>query len=91
MLLSTSTHHVHTHSAKWGITVAFFMQVLSKSVRKALQLTEGPEAQKTARFVLMLDKFFDALNVGDLKSVKHHRKPFQAPNVLMVISGWMYM
>ena len=48
---------------------------------KALQLTGGPEAQETAKFVLMFDKFFDALNVGDFVSSKHHRKPFQAPYV----------
>ena len=29
----------------------------------------------------MFDKFFDALNVGDFVSSKHHRKPFQAPYV----------
>ena len=61
--------------------MAFLMQVLSESVGKALQLTGGPDAQETARFVLMFDKFFDALNVGDFKSSKHHRKPFQAPYV----------
>ena len=29
--------------------------------------------------VLMLSKFFDAHNVGDFMSSKHHRKPFKAP------------
>ena len=63
------------------ITVPFLMQVLSESVGKALQLMGGPEVQETARFILMFDKFFDALNVGDFKSSKYHRKPFQAPYV----------
>ena len=39
------------------------LQVLSESISKALQLTGGDEAVKTARFVNMMDKFFDALNV----------------------------
>ena len=55
------------------------MQVLSKSVSKALQMTGGPEVQKIAKFVLMFDKFFDTLNVGNFSSGRHHRKPFQAP------------
>lgn len=55
------------------------MQVLSESVSKALQMTGGPEVQETAKFVLMFDKFFDALNVGNFSSGRHHRKPFQAP------------
>ena len=55
------------------------VQVLSESVGKALQLTGGPEVQETAKFVLMFDKFFDALNVGDFNSGWHKRKPFQTP------------
>ena len=42
-------------------------------------LVGGPEAQETAKFVLLFDKFFDALNVGDFYSGQYHRKPFQAP------------
>ena len=44
-----------------------------------MQLVGGPEAQETAKFVLLFDKFFDALNVGDFHSGRHHRKPFQRP------------
>lgn len=57
------------------------VQVLSQSVGKAIQLTGGREAQETSRFVIVFDKFFDALNVGNFTSGKHHRKPFQAPYV----------
>ena len=46
---------------------------------KALPLTGGPDTQETVKFVLMFNKFFDALNVGDFVSSKHHRKPFQLP------------
>ena len=37
-----------------------YIQVLSESVSKALQLTGGDEAVETARFVSMMDKLFDA-------------------------------
>ena len=39
----------------------------------------GPVAAETARFTLMFDKFFDALNVCNFDSGKHERKPFQDP------------
>ncbi len=49
---------------------------------KALQLTGGPEVAETARFVNLMDKFFDALNVsnytnGDEKAGMKNRKEFQ--------------
>lgn len=56
-----------------------FVQVLSESVSKALQLTGGDEAVETARFVNMMDKFFDALNVHNYTHGIHARKEFQMP------------
>ena len=53
--------------------------MLSESVGKALQMNGGPEAQETATFVLLFDKFFDALNVGDFQSGRRLRKPFRVP------------
>ena len=40
-------------------------QVLNESVSKALVLTGGQEAQETAKFVALMDKFFDILNVSN--------------------------
>ena len=54
-------------------------QVLSESVSKALVLTGGPEAQGTAKFVAMIDKFFDILNVSNFTNGTRNRKPFQHP------------
>ena len=54
-------------------------QVLSEFVSNALKLTGGEEARKTVRFTLMVDKFFDSLNVNRFISGKHRRKPFQDP------------
>ena len=43
-----------------GNNYIYNLQVLSESVGKAVMLVEGPEAQETAKFVLLFDKFFDA-------------------------------
>lgn len=53
--------------------------MLSESVGKAMKMTGGPEAQETATFVEMFDKFFDALNVGNFQSGRYQRKPFKVP------------
>ena len=51
-------------------------QVLSESVSKALLLGEGgSRASETSKFVLFMDKFFDALNVHNYT----HGVPFQMP------------
>ena len=56
-----------------------FLQVLSNSVAKALQITGGTEAQETVRFVGMFNKFFDCLNVRSLSEDKLQRCPFKSP------------
>ena len=55
------------------------MQVLSETVSKALESTGGDEASETAKFVKMIDQFFDCLNVTNLTNGKHKRKSFQDP------------
>ena len=55
------------------------MQVLSETISKALQLTGGPEATETVRFISMFDKFFDCVNVANLTSGRFKRKVFQQP------------
>ncbi len=56
-----------------------YLQVLSESVSKALQMTGGSEVEETARFALMMDRFFDSLNVTNFTNGIHKRKPFQLP------------
>ena len=46
---------------------------------EALKLTGGEEAKDTARFIELMDKFFDCLNVTNCVSGKHNRKVFQDP------------
>ena len=40
-------------------------------------MTGGQEAQGTATFVPMVDKFFDLLNVSNFTNGTRYRKPFQ--------------
>ena len=40
-----------------------FIQVLSELVSKALVFTGGSPVEETAKFVDLMDKFFDCLNV----------------------------
>ena len=46
---------------------------------KALVLTGSPDVTETARFVEMMDKAFDCLNVTSFTAGKHARKVFQDP------------
>ena len=51
-------------------------QVLSESVSKALTLTIGSRAIETAKFVSIMDKFFDALNVSNFTNGKKKQETF---------------
>lgn len=53
--------------------------MLSESVGKAIQLTGGNDAQETANFILLFDKFFDMLNVSNFTNGSRKKKPFQYP------------
>ena len=46
---------------------------------KALLLRGGSQASETSKFILFMDKFFDALNVHNYTHGVHARKPFQMP------------
>ena len=51
---------------------------LSGSVASALAISGMEDVQETTKFVsFFFDKFFDALNVKNLRSGKHKRKAFQ--------------
>ena len=57
---------------------------MSETVGKALQQTGGEEASETAKFILVMDRFFDCLNVKSLsesyKHLKLYRKPYRSGN-----------
>ena len=49
-------------------------QVLSETVSKALKTTGEEEAEGTAKFTEMMDKFFDCLNVHNYRHGIESRK-----------------
>ena len=53
--------------------------MLSESASKALTLRGGHETEETARFILMMDKFFDCVNVRNFTHGIRAAKPFQMP------------
>ena len=46
---------------------------------KALQLTGGDDVVETVRFITMMDKFFDCLNVNNFSTGNKNKKPFKQP------------
>ena len=54
-------------------------QILSETVGKVLKQFGPPEADGTAQFCIMMDKFFDCLNVKNTVEHTLKRKPFLKP------------
>jgi len=52
---------------------------MSETVAKAIRLTGGDEAKETAKFIEMVDRLFDCMNVSSLSRGKLLRKPFVQP------------
>ena len=48
---------------------------MSKSVGSLMQAYGGPAHGETARFILLIDRFFDCMNVRALTEGNHKRKP----------------
>ena len=52
---------------------------MSETVSNALIFTKNERVEETTKFIGMIDKFFDALNVTALGNGKSKRKSFQSP------------
>ena len=52
---------------------------MSETVVIAICLTGGDEAKEIAKFIEMVDKLFDCMNVPSLSRGKLQRKPFVQP------------
>ena len=75
----------HVHLSSYGVMrVNLAAQVLSASVAAVLKEFGPPEAAGTAKFALMMDKFFDCLNVRSDSEHKIKRKPYLAPYTSLV-------
>lgn len=65
--------------AKTCYWLSYIRQVLSESVSKALTMTGGGSVEETAKFVGLMDKYFDCMNVHNFTHGVHARKQFQMP------------
>jgi len=54
---------------------------MSETVANALASTKDEKVEETVKFIRMIDKFFDALNVTALGNGKTKRKSFQSPYI----------
>ena len=54
---------------------------MSETVANALVDSGDKGAEETAKFIRMIDKFFDSLNVTNLVTGKKKRKVFQSPYI----------
>ena len=61
------------------MNVKLAAQVLSSTVSKTLTSYGPPEAAGTAKFCLLMDGFFDIVNIRNIQSHEFERKPFLAP------------
>jgi len=52
---------------------------MSERVSKALIDNKDEKVEETAKFIAMIDKFFDCLNVTNLNRARKYRKDFQKP------------
>ena len=52
---------------------------MSETVAKVLGLTVGDEAKEKAKFIEMVDKLFDCMNVSSLSRRKIQQKSFVQP------------
>ena len=50
---------------------------MSETVSNALKFTKDERVEETIKFIEMIDKFFDALNVTNLVNGNTKRKSFQ--------------
>ena len=73
----TSDHIYLTPYSVMRVNLA--AQVLSDTVGNVLRQFGPPEATGTANFCLMMDKFFDCLNVRNTVEHEFKRKPFLKP------------
>ena len=61
------------------MNVRLAAQVLSSTVSEVLTNYGPSDAAGTAKFCLMIDQFFDIMNVSNTKSGAHQLKPFREP------------
>ena len=75
-----TNEHIHLNPySKMRVNLA--AQVMSETVGKIMASYGAPASSETAKFILMIDKFFDCCNTRSLEEGAQKRKPFLAPFV----------
>ena len=69
----------HIKLTPYSIMNVKLAQVLSSTVSKTLTSYGPPEAAGTAKFCLLMDSFFDIMNIRNIQSHEFERKPFLGP------------
>ena len=70
----------HVHLTPYSVmNVRLAAQVLSSTVSKTLSAYGPPDAAGTSKFCLMMDSFFDILNIRNTTEGQHKRKSFLEP------------
>lgn len=63
--------------------IQFSLQVLSDSVGRVMTVYGSDEMSETAKFILLMDRFFDCLNVRSETEGNRTRKPDRLPFVTL--------
>eukprot|EP00794_Sanderia_malayensis_P008307 gene8307-9194_t len=75
-----TNEHIHLNPySKMRVNLA--AQVMNESVGKIMASYGPPASSETAKFILMIDKFFDCCNTRSLEEGARKRKPHLAPYV----------
>ena len=76
----TKPSYEHIKLTPYSImNVKLAAQVLSSTVSKTLMSYGPPEPAGTAKFCLLMNGFFDIMNIRNIQSNEFERKPFVAP------------
>jgi len=67
-----SVNQLFVHLHVWIV-----FKAVSERVANALEMTGGDDVSETVRFIRMMDKFFDCMNVTNFSSGIHKKKHFQ--------------
>ena len=75
-LRMTQLKHSHIYlNPRSKMNVSLAAQVLSQRVGRVLKDFGGPQVQETAKFVLLMDRFFDCMNTRHLNEGQRKLKP----------------
>ena len=72
---------VKFHDPLFCFKCVFCAPIGNERISFSCSVTGDKDTEETAKFIRMIDKFFDTLNVSNLVCGKHKRKSFQSPYI----------